>query len=209
MQSGIVILKEGEQFKPLPPKRREVEQVTMRSRNNNKTANRTTNKPSAFQNPIFNITSIAILAGVLILGIGIGIAFSSSTTLSSSNVATREFIDTKAPNPELCVQYGASAMVMDTRLFVTLNPFKVYVAQPSMRPGCVLRTSNWAILEQKKLVTSEQVRECKNRLNSFAYAGDLNGQNPDISCIYENEDAKNYFINQPGSVAPTQETERF
>lgn len=100
-------------------------------------------------------------------------------------------------------------MVMDTRLFVTLNPFKVYVGQPSMRPGCVLRSSNWAILEQRKLVSSDQVRECRQRLNNLAYTGDLNGQNPDITCIYENEAAKNLFINSPGAVTAPQETERF
>ncbi|MBH8576516.1 DUF3172 domain-containing protein [Nostocaceae cyanobacterium CENA369] len=169
----------------------------------------TTSKPSAFQSPLFNFTTIAILAGVLILGIGIGIAFSSTTTLSPSNVASREFIDTKAPNPEICVQYGASAMVMDARLFVTLNPFNVYVAQPSMRPGCVLRQNNWALLEQRKLVTSQQVNECKNRLNTFGFTGNLDSEKPDIRCIYQNEAAQNFFMSQPGAVAPSQETDRF
>jgi hypothetical protein len=158
---------------------------------------------------MFNFTTIAILGGVLVLGIGIGIAFSSTTTLTSSNVASREFIDLKAPNPEICVQYGASAMVMDARLFVTLNPFNVYVSQPSMRPGCVLRQNNWAILEQKKLVTSEQVRDCKNRLNTFGFTGNLDNEKPDIRCVYQNEAAQNLFLNQPGAVAPQQETERF
>ncbi|WP_066377370.1 MULTISPECIES: DUF3172 domain-containing protein [unclassified Anabaena] len=169
----------------------------------------TTSKPSGFQPSLFNLTTIAILGGVLVLGIGIGIAFSSTTTLTPSNVASREFIDTKAPNPEICVQYGASAMVMDARLFVTLNPFNVYVAQPSMRPGCVLRQNNWAILEQRKLVTSDQVRECKNRLNTFGFTGNLDSEKPDIRCIYQNEAAQNFFMSQPGAVAPTQETERF
>ena len=59
----------------------------------------------------FNVTTIALLAGVLILGVGIGIALNSNTTFSPSNVASREYIDTKAPNPEICVQYGASAVV--------------------------------------------------------------------------------------------------
>lgn len=156
----------------------------------------------------FNYTSIAILAGVLILGIGIGIAFSSTASLDPKNVASREVIDRFAPNPELCVQYGASAMVMDTRLFVSLNPFNVYVAQPSMRPGCVIRTNNWTILEQRKLVTSEQVRDCKNRMNTFAFTGDL-GSSPEINCVYQNDAAKNYYLNQPGAVAPAQETENF
>jgi len=155
-----------------------------------------------------NYTSIAILAGVFILGVGIGIAFSSTATLDPKNVASREFIDRTAPNPELCAQYGASAMVMDTRLFVSLNPFNVWVSQPSMRPGCVLRTNNWAVLEQRKLVNSEQVRECKNRMNTFAFTGDL-GSAPDINCVYQNDDAKNYYLNQPGATAPAEETGNF
>ncbi|BAY66246.1 hypothetical protein NIES22_63590 [Calothrix brevissima NIES-22] len=179
----------------------------MRRTTTSRSAN--SSRSSSFQSSIFNFTTIAILGGVFVLGIGIGIAFSSTTTLSPSNVASREFIDTKAPNPEICVQYGASAMVMDARLFVTLNPFNVYVAQPSMRPGCVLRQNNWALLEQRKLVTSEQVRECKNRLNTFGFTGNLDTDKPDIRCIYQNEAAQNFFMSQPGAVAPTQETDRF
>jgi Protein of unknown function (DUF3172) len=179
----------------------------MRRRPNSRQTN--PSKPSALQSPMFNFTTISILAGVLVLGIGMGIAFSSTTTLTSSNVASREFIDLKAPNPEICVQYGASAMVMDARLFVTLNPFNVYISQPSMRPGCVLRQNNWAILEQKKLVSSEQVRDCKNRLNTFGFTGNLDNEKPDIRCVYQNEAAQNLFLNQPGAVSPQQETERF
>ena len=174
-----------------------------------KAPTRTTTKSPAFGSSVFNLTSIAILGGVFILGIGIGIAFSSTATFTPSNVATREFIDIKAPNPDICVQYGASAMVMDTRLFVTLNPFSVYVSQPSMRPGCVLRTNNWQVLEQKGLIKSEQVRDCKNRLNTFGFTGELNSKDLDISCIYQNDGAKNFFINEPGAVAPPIETERF
>ncbi|BAY76407.1 hypothetical protein NIES25_28560 [Nostoc linckia NIES-25] len=169
----------------------------------------TTSKPSNIQSSMFNLFTIAIMGGVLILGIGIGIAFSSTTTLAPSNVASREFIDTKAPNPEICVQYGASAMVMDARLFVTLNPFNVYVSQPSMRPGCVIRQNNWAILEQRRLVTSDQVRDCKNRLNTFGFTGNLDSDNPDIRCIYQNEAAQNFFTAQPGAVGTPQETDRF
>jgi hypothetical protein len=176
-----------------------------------KPATKPTNTPksSMFQSSKFNFATMAILGGVLILGIGIGIAFSSTTTLSSSNVASREFIDTSAPNPEICVQYGSSAMVMDARLFVTLNPFNVFVAQPNIRPGCVIRQNNWAILENKKLVTSSQVRECKNRLNTFGFTGDLNSEKPDIRCIYQNESAQNFFLSQPGAVGTPQDTERF
>ena len=167
----------------------------------------TATKSPSFLSAAFNYTSIFVLAGVFILGIGIGIAFSSTATLSPSNVASREFIDQSAPNPELCVQYGASAMVMDTRLFVSLNPFNVYVAQPSLRPGCVMRSNNWSILEQRRLISSQQVRDCKNRMNTFAFTGDL-GSSPEINCVYQNDSARNFYLNQPGAVAP-QETERF
>lgn len=168
----------------------------------------TDTKSPTFKSSPFNYTSIAILGGIFVLGIGIGIAFSSTATLDPKNVASREFIDQRAPNPELCAQYGASAMVMDTRLFVTLNPFNVYVSQPSMRPGCVLRRNNWAILEQQNLVTSEQVNECKNRMNTFGFTGEL-GSSPDINCVYQNDAAKNFYVNQPGAVAPTVETDKF
>ncbi|AFZ14746.1 hypothetical protein Cri9333_3938 [Crinalium epipsammum PCC 9333] len=156
----------------------------------------------------FNYTSLAILGGVFILGIGVGIAFSSTATLDNKNVASRDYFDQMAPNPEICVQYGASAMVMDTRLFVTLNPFNVYISQPSMRPGCVLRTNNWSLLEQRKLVTSDQVRDCKQRMNTFGFTGVLEAS-PDISCIYQNDAAKNFFQNQPGAVAPPSESNNF
>lgn len=168
----------------------------------------TDTRSPTFKSSVFNYTSIFILAGVLVLGIGIGFVFSSTATLTPKNVASNVFIDSRAPNPELCVQYGASAMVMDTRLFVSLNPFNVYVAQPSIRPGCVLRTNNWAILEQRKLVTSAQVNECKNRMNTFGYTGDL-GSSPDISCIYQNDAAKNFYETQPGAIAAPSETDKF
>lgn len=157
----------------------------------------------------FNSTVLAILAGVFILGVGIGIAFSSTATLTPTNVASREFIDRSAPNADLCVQYGASAIVTDTRVFVTLNPFNVYVTQPKMQPGCVMRTNNWSILEQRKAVTGEDVRECKNRMNTFGYTGDL-GDKPEVDCIYQNDAEKNRFLNQPGTIgAPAPETNQF
>lgn len=157
---------------------------------------------------IFTPINLAILGSVFALGVGIGIAFSSGTSLNPENVVSREIIDRSAPNPELCIQYGASAMVTDMRVFVTLNPFNVYVTQPSMRPGCVLRRNNWSILEQKKLVTPDQVRDCKNRMNTFGFTGPLEGS-PEIKCIYQNEAGENFFRNQPGTVGPKPETDNF
>ena|ERR671932_956407 len=157
---------------------------------------------------IFTPLVLFAFAAIFILGVGVGIAFSSTATFNPENVASREVIDRSVPNAELCVQYGASSIVTDMRVFVTLNPFNVFVTQPTMRPGCVLRQNNWSILEQKNLVTSDQVRDCKRRMNTFGFTGDLNSK-PEIECIYQNEAAGNLFLNQPGSVGPKSETNNF
>jgi hypothetical protein len=156
----------------------------------------------------FDYTKIALVGGIFILGIGVGIAFSSTASFDPENVASREVIDRSAPNAELCIQYGASAVVSDLRVFVTFNPFNVYVTQPMMQPGCVLRRNNWSLLEQQKLVTSQQVNECKNRMNTFGFTGPLEGK-PKIDCIYQNEAAGNLFTNKPGAVGPAPQTEGF
>lgn len=161
-------------------------------------ARRTASRPPATKSPSpITYTSLAILGGAFILGIGVGIGFTSVANTDPTNVASREVIDRAAPNADVCIQYGASAIAMDTRVFVTLNPFNVYVSQPKMQPACVLRQNNWAILEQRKLVTSDQVRDCKNRMNTFGFIGTLENT-PQISCIYQNDAAQNLFLNQPG-----------
>jgi hypothetical protein len=142
----------------------------------------------------FNTTAIAILAGIFVLGIGVGVAFSTSTGSSSPDtIVTGVQIDAKAPNPEVCIQNGASAISMNTRLYVTLSPFKVYIAQAGMEPACVLRKANWSVLEQRKLLTSAQSRECQQRMNTFAYTGSLDNK-PNIDCVYQSDNAKNLFL---------------
>lgn len=167
-------------------------------------------KPTAAKSSVFNYTALAVIGGVLVLGIGIGMAISSTTTFTPENVASSEFIDRSAPDPEICVKFGASAMVTDLRVFVTLNPFNVYVARPKMQPGCVLRTSNWNLLKQRNLITSDQERECKQRMNTFGFTGELDNE-PEINCIYQNNSAENDFLNQPGLVPsrPRPESDRF
>lgn len=154
-----------------------------------------------------NPTTIAILGGVFILGIGVGIAFSSNSNFTPENVVSREAIDRAAPNPELCAQYGASAIAVNMQMFVTLNPFNAYVAQPTMQPGCVLRSNNWSILEQRGLISDQDVRECKNRMNTFGFVGELDSK-PEIECIYQNDAAKNLFLDRGLDSAPP-ESERF
>lgn len=167
---------------------------------------RNSSKPSFLSQ--LSVATIALFGVIFVMGIGVGIAFSSTATLNPENVASREVIDRSAPDPELCVQFGASAIVTDMRVFLTLNPFNVYVTQPTMTPGCVLRRNNWSILEKDNLITQEQVRDCKNRMNTFGYTGTL-AATPAINCIYQNNAAGNLFLNRPGALGPVRETEKF
>ncbi|MEM7593768.1 MAG: DUF3172 domain-containing protein [Cyanobacteria bacterium P01_A01_bin.83] len=154
--------------------------------------------PPDRKNP-FDIAKIAILGSVFVIGIVIGLSLNlTSGTGNLSTVDSSLQIDRKAPNPEICQQFGASAIVTDMRVFLTLNPFSVYLTQPQMQPGCVLRRTNWSVLEQQKLVSSEQVRDCKRRMNTFGFVGPLEGK-PKIDCVYQNNAAGNLFLDKNGS----------
>jgi hypothetical protein len=165
--------------------------------------------PPVKKNPL-DIAKIAIIGSVFVIGIVIGLSLNLSS--GSDNLASVDSslqIDRKAPNPEICQQFGASAVVTDMRVFLTLNPFSVYLTQPRMQPGCVLRRTNWSLLEQKNLVSSEQVRDCKRRMNTFGFVGVLESQ-PKIDCIYQNDSAGNLFLNQNGkSTTPLPESDNF
>ncbi|MBD2503309.1 DUF3172 domain-containing protein [Anabaena azotica] len=155
------------------------------------------NTPTPHKNQPFRLNTmiVAIVCAALLVGVLIGVSLTSVANSNPENIASSVYIDSAAPDANLCVQYGASAIVTDTRVFLTLNPFKVYITQPRMQPGCVLRTSDWAILQQRNLITSQQTGDCKNRLNTFAYTGKLENS-PQISCVYENDAAGNLFASQ-------------
>ncbi|MDJ0595840.1 MAG: DUF3172 domain-containing protein [Pleurocapsa sp. MO_226.B13] len=169
---------------------------------------RSTPNPPDQKSPL-DVAKIAVLASVFVIGIVIGLSLNLTT--GSDNLATVDSslqIDRKAPNPEVCQQFGASAVVTDMRVFLTLNPFSVYLTQPRMQPGCVLRRTNWSVLEQQNLVSSEQVRDCKRRMNTFGFVGPLEG-NPKIDCVYQNDSAGNLFLNQNGKSGPIPESDNF
>ena len=157
-----------------------------------------------------DVAKIAILGSVFVVGIVIGLALNlSSGSDDIRSVDSSLQIDRAAPNAEVCQQFGASAVVTDMRVFLTLNPFSVYLTQPRMQPGCVLRRTNWSLLEQKNLVSSEQVRDCKRRMNTFGFIGPLEGK-PKIDCVYQNDAAGNLFINKNGnSTVPLPESDNF
>ncbi|CAL6297913.1 unnamed protein product [Bathycoccus prasinos] len=137
-----------------------------------------------------------LVAGAFVVGIGAGVVFDTVVDLEPSNVASREILDRRTPSSEVCMANGASAMVFDQRVFLSLNPFNVYVAQPEVKPGCVLRRSNWSVLEREKVVTQDQENDCKRNLNTFAYVGDLK-KSPEVSCVYHSEEAENQFMKDP------------
>eukprot|EP00571_Detonula_confervacea_P006099 CAMPEP_0172315936 /NCGR_PEP_ID=MMETSP1058-20130122/26729_1 /TAXON_ID=83371 /ORGANISM="Detonula confervacea, Strain CCMP 353" /LENGTH=352 /DNA_ID=CAMNT_0013030135 /DNA_START=63 /DNA_END=1121 /DNA_ORIENTATION=+ len=141
--------------------------------------------------------SAALLAGVFVLGIGTGVTVDSQINTNPKDLASRDAVDKNAPNPTLCTTYGASAMAFDQRVFVSFNPFNVYVAQADVKPACVLRPSNVVpVLKERKLINDSEVRGCKMNMNTWAFVGDLNDQ-PQLSCVYKSEDAQNEFLEDP------------
>jgi hypothetical protein len=140
----------------------------------------------------------AVFAGVFVAGIGTGITVDSAINTNPKDLASRDAIDKNAPNPKLCATYGSSAMVMDQRVFVTFNPFNVYVTQADTKPGCVLRPSNVVNLLQKErnLITDADVETCKNGFNTWAFVGDINSS-PQLNCVFQSDDAQNEFLSDP------------
>ena len=137
-----------------------------------------------------------LVAGAFIVGMGAGVAFDTSVNLEPTNVASRDILDRQTPSSEVCMANGASAMVFDQRVFLSLNPFNIYVSQPEVKPGCVLRRSNWSILERNKLVNADQEADCKRNMNTFAFVGDLD-KSPEVSCVYHSEEAENQYMKDP------------
>ena len=74
--------------------------------------------------------------------------------------------------------------------------FNVYVTQPEVKPGCVLRRSNYNVLENRKLVSRDETDMCKRGMNTFAYVGDLENA-PEVSCVYHSEQAENQYLVNP------------
>ena len=93
----------------------------------------------------FSTGTIAVLAGVLILGVGIGSAITSTTDGGQGNIASQQQLDMAVPDPEFCRQWGASAFVIDVEMYTTLNPSTSFVTQPALQPGCVIRRENWTV----------------------------------------------------------------
>ena len=159
----------------------------------------------------FNIATVAVLAGVLIVGIGIGTGLSSTTQGDQGNIASSQQLDMAVPDPEFCRQWGASAFVMDVELYTTMNPSSSFVTQPTLKPGCVIRRENWSVLQKEGAVTAEQMRQCKQRMNTFAYIGSVKDK-PVVRCVYQTDITENKFLTKgvaDDSVGITPEADQF
>ena len=157
-------------------------------------SNRRKRLPSPQKDPIsFNTGTIAVLAGVLILGVGIGSAITSTTDGGQGNIASQQQLDMAVPDPEFCRQWGASAFVIDVEMYTTLNPSTSFVTQPALQPGCVIRRENWTVLQKQGAISNEDVRECKQRMNTFAYIGSIRDK-PIVKCVYQTDVKENKFI---------------
>jgi hypothetical protein len=129
--------------------------------------------------------SKALLAGVFVLGVGLGVTVDSQVNTNPKDLASRDAIDNAAPNAVVCAKMGASAMAFDQRVFVSFNPFNVYVSQADVKPACVLRESNVVpVLRAKGLINDEEVRSCKQNMNTWAFVGNLQ-DSPQLSCVYK------------------------
>jgi len=158
-----------------------------------------------------NTATLAVLAGVLVLGIGIGTALSSNTAGNQGNIASSQQLDMAVPDPEFCKQWGASAFVMDVELYTTMNPSSSFVTQPTLQPGCVIRRENWSVLQKEGAVTAEQMRQCKQRMNTFAYIGSVKDK-PIVRCVYQTDISENKFLTKgvaDDSVGITPEADQF
>lgn len=134
---------------------------------------------------------VAIAGAIFILGIGIGVAITTLNPAQQTVDATRlEYLAGR-----FCTNFGYAAVVTTSRIYVTLNPYNVYVSQSDSEPGCVVLPNNWNQLQQRQLVSNEDVQRCRSRLNTFGYTGSLDdSQNVRVDCIYESKDAQAAFI---------------
>jgi len=164
--------------------------------------------PGPFQ---FNVATIAVLAGVLVVGIGIGTSLSSNTQGDQGNIASSQQLDMAVADPEFCKQWGASAFVMDVEVYTTMNPSSSFVTQPTLKPGCVIRRENWSVLQKEGAISADQMRQCKQRMNTFAYIGSVKDK-PQVRCVYQTDTRENKFITKgiaDDSVGVTPEADQF
>ena len=157
------------------------------------------NKKNGFLLPFFIGVLITFpITGIIgfilgLMGIGFGSTSTSTTDGLEGNIASQQQLDMAVPDPEFCRQWGASALVSELKIYTTLNPSTSFVSQPSLLPGCVIRRENWNVLQKQGAISSEDIRECKQRMNTFAYIGSIRNK-PIVECVYQTDIKDNKLI---------------
>ncbi|CAN1210095.1 DUF3172 domain-containing protein [Tumidithrix helvetica PCC 7403] len=147
----------------------------------------TINPPTNTSSTTSTGIKLAIAGAIFAVGLGVGAALSTLNPTARTVDAIR--LDNLAPSRDFCNNYGSSAMVMTTRVYVTLNPFNVFVSQADSVPGCVVLPQNWNLLLQQNAISNNDIQQCRNRMNTFGFTGDLTGK-PRVDCVYESKDAQ-------------------
>jgi hypothetical protein len=63
--------------------------------------------------------------------------------------------------------------------------------------------NNWNVLLQKNVIKESDIRQCKDRMNTFGFTGDLE-KAPTVDCIYESKNASEKFTNGvPAAPSPS------
>ncbi|WP_019502300.1 DUF3172 domain-containing protein [Pseudanabaena sp. PCC 6802] len=144
---------------------------------------------------------LAIAGAIFAIGIAVGVALSTLNPTTQTVDAIR--LDIVAPNRDFCNNFGSAAMVMNSRVYVTLNPFNVYVSQAEPIPGCVVLPNNWNELLRRGAIGEKDIRLCKDRMNTFGFTGDLD-KKALVDCVYESRDAqKKLFTENLPTPTPT------
>lgn len=145
-------------------------------------------------------TKLAIAGAIFAIGVGVGVAL--STLNPTPGTLTDLKLDDIVPNRDFCNNYGSSAMVMNSRVYITLNPFNVYVSQAEAVPGCVVLPNNWNELLRRGAIAEKDIRLCKDRMNTFGFTGDLE-KKAAVDCVYESRDAQAKIQGKPPAPTPT------
>ena len=90
------------------------------------------------------------------------------------HLAARAFPVSFLRRPELGCQKSSLMEV-----WAAARRFNVYVAQPEVKPGCVIRRSNISLLEKKKLVSDKEVRS-RGHYPTLSYPSVLPGAEPGL-----------------------------
>ena len=112
-----------------------------------------------------------------------------------TNIASHQQLDMSVPDPEFCRQWGASAFVVDLQMYTTLSPSTSFVTKPILQPGCVIRRENWSVLQKQVVISNEDLKDCEQRMNTFAYIGSIRDR-PIVKCVTQTDLKDNKFINK-------------